>query len=250
MQTAGVIVIVGNSNRFIERVRSAIADGNVGRDRISEPWISESDESVRKRVSSILADAELAWETMFENLYPVAETVGWHVSRVSGPEDILVYIESLVVKAKAKRIVTTNQKAVSEINFSHLSGHLGLSVTEVNNSGKIAPSDLRSRAIDADIGITGVEYAITETGTCVLSADDETGRLVGLAPPIHVALVKKGQVIPTLDDLFAIRKLQFLDESFPAYTNLISGPSRSADIEYTLVTGVHGPGEVHMLLIE
>ena len=241
--------IVRNSNKFIERVRSAVAEGKAGGDSITESSFSESNDSVKKRVSSILADAELAWETMFENLYPVAETAGWHVSRVSGPEDILAYIEPLVVKAGAKKIVTTTQKAVSEINFSHLLGHLELSITEINNTGNIAPSDLRSRAIDADIGITGVEYAIAETGTCVLSADDETGRLVGLAPPIHIALVKRGQVLSTLDDLFVLRKLQFLDENFPAYTNLISGPSRSADIENTLVTGVHGPGDVHMLLI-
>ena len=237
------------NNKFLERVRSAVIEGNAGGDSNTESLFSESDDFVRKRVSSILADAELTWETMFENLYPVAEKAGWHVSRVSGPEDILTYIESLVVKTRAKKIVTTAQKAVTEINFSHLLGHLELSITEVKNTGEIAPSDLRARAIDADIGITGVEYAIAETGTCVLSADDETGRLVGLAPPIHVVLVKKGQVISTLDDLFVIRKLQFLDENFPTYTNLISGPSRSADIEYTLVTGVHGPGDVHMLLI-
>lgn len=241
--------IVRNNNKFLKRVRSAVVEGKAGADNNTESWFSESDDSVRKRVSSILADAELTWETMFENLYPIAERAGWHVSRVSGSEDILTYVESLAVKARAKKIITTTQKAVTEINFSHLLGHLELSITEVKNTGEIAPSDLRARAIAADIGITGVEYAIAETGTCVLSADDETGRLVGLAPPIHIVLVKKGQVLSTLDDLFTIRKLQFLDENFPTYTNLISGPSRSADIEYTLVTGVHGPGDVHMLLI-
>ena len=73
--------------------------------------------------------------------------------------------------------------------------------------------------------------------------------MVGLAPPVHVAIVTKGQVLDSLDDLFKIRKSQKIDGNFPAYSNLISGPSRSADIEYTLVTGVHGPGEVHMILV-
>ena len=77
--------IVRNSNKIIERVRSAVAEGKAGGDSITESSFSESNDSVRKRVSSILADAELAWETMFENLYPVAETAGWHVSRVSAP---------------------------------------------------------------------------------------------------------------------------------------------------------------------
>ena len=67
---------------------------------------------------------------------------------------------------------------------------------------------------------------------------------------MHVVLVRRGQVLASLDDLFAIRRLQFVEERMPAYTNLISGPSRTADIEHTLVTGVHGPGDVHMILME
>tara|TARA_B100001971_G_C18064950_1_gene469957 strand:- start:188 stop:445 length:258 start_codon:yes stop_codon:yes gene_type:complete len=58
--------IVRNSNKFIERVRSAVAEGKAGGDSITESSFSESNDSVRKRVSAILADAELAWETMFK----------------------------------------------------------------------------------------------------------------------------------------------------------------------------------------
>ena len=74
-------------------------------------------------------------------------------------------------------------------------------------------------------------------------------RLVSLLPPAHVAVVEIGQVLPSLDELFTLRRREFLHENLGSYMNLITGPSRSADIEYQLVTGVHGPGEVHMILI-
>ena len=104
--------------------------------------------------------------------------------------------------------------------------------------------------MQADVGVTGVEFAVAETGTAVLSSDSETGRLVGLAPPVHIVIVKRGQILPSLDELFLLRKWQSVNGLAPQYTNLISGPSRSADIEYTLVTGVHGPGDVRMVLVD
>ena len=109
--------------------------------------------------------------------------------------------------------------------------------------------ELRAMAERADIGITGVDYAIAETGTCVLIPSAGVSRLVSLLPPVHIAIVTRGQVLPSLDELFTLRRRNFLDGKLGSYMNLITGPSRSADIEYTLVTGVHGPGEVHMVLV-
>ena len=125
-----------------------------------------------------------------------------------------------------------------------------LDVVTINSSNEISSDDLRTKALQADVGITGVEFAIAETGTAVLSSDSETGRLVGLAPPVHIVIVKRGQVLPSLDELFLLRKWQSTNGLAPQYASLISGPSRSADIEYTLVTGVHGPGDVRMVLVD
>ena len=108
---------------------------------------------------------------------------------------------------------------------------------------------LRRRAIEGDIALTGVDYAIAETGSCVLIARKGLSRIVSLLPPVHVAVVERGQVLPSLDELFTLRRRDFLRGDLGSYMNLITGPSRTADIEHTIVTGVHGPGEVHMVLI-
>jgi len=107
----------------------------------------------------------------------------------------------------------------------------------------------RALAAGSDIGVTGVDYAIAETGTCVLLPRAGVSRLVSLLPPVHIAIVQRGEVLPSLDELFAMQRRDHLDGELGSYLTLISGPSRSADIEYTLVTGVHGPGQVHMVLI-
>ena len=64
-----------------------------------------------------------------------------------------------------------------------------------------------------------------------------------------MAIVERGQVLPSLDELFALLRERFGSGDIESYMNIITGPSRSADIEYQLVTGVHGPGEVHMVIV-
>ena len=112
-----------------------------------------------------------------------------------------------------------------------------------------ARQSMREKAVTADLGLTGADYAIAETGSCVLLAGKGVSRLVSLLPPVHVAVVERGQVLPSLDELFTLRRRDFLQGDLRSYMNIISGPSRSADIEQTLVKGVHGPGEVHMVLL-
>ena len=65
-------------------------------------------------------------------------------------------------------------------------------------------ADFRQKAISADIGITGVDYAIAETGSAVLLPRKGVSRVVSLVPPVHIAVVESGQVLPSLDELFTL----------------------------------------------
>ena len=110
---------------------------------------------------------------------------------------------------------------------------------------------LREAVARADIGITGADYAIAETGSVVLLPRTGLSRLVSLAPPIHVALVRPREVLDSLDDYFALQRLAYHrgHGAMERYINFITGPSRTADIEQTLVIGVHGPKEAHMVIL-
>ena len=75
--------------------------------------------------------------------------------------------------------------------------------------------------------------------------------MVSLGPPVHLAIVNSQEIVDTLDDVFLLRRLDYLRNGgdMGSYLNFISGPSRTADIEQTLVVGVHGPKEVHMVIL-
>jgi L-lactate dehydrogenase complex protein LldG len=96
----------------------------------------------------------------------------------------------------------------------------------------------------ADIGITGVAYLIAETGSVIVTTSPETPRSHSLLPPVHIAIATRAQILADLFDLFNALP------SPPACLTVITGPSKTGDIELRLVTGVHGPGEVHVIIIE
>lgn len=96
-----------------------------------------------------------------------------------------------------------------------------------------------------DAAITGVAAAIAETGTLVCTSGPGLARGASLIPPIHIALVDAGQIVPDLFDFFPQLTAS---APLPANVNLISGPSKTADIEGILITGVHGPGHVYVLV--
>ena len=98
---------------------------------------------------------------------------------------------------------------------------------------------------EAAIGITGAEYALADTGTLVVMSATEP-RLASLLPPVHIAVIESGCILSGLDELLTC-------EAKPgdrtASMVLITGPSRTADIEQILVRGVHGPGELHVVIV-
>jgi L-lactate dehydrogenase complex protein LldG len=100
---------------------------------------------------------------------------------------------------------------------------------------------------DADTGISDVAVAVAETGTIVMRSGPEHSRGIFVVPPVHVAVVRGSDIVADMVDLWP--RLAAGDER-PAATVLVTGPSKTADIEGILITGVHGPREVNIVLVD
>ncbi|HEX2681531.1 MAG TPA: LUD domain-containing protein, partial [Candidatus Dormibacteraeota bacterium] len=116
-----------------------------------------------------------------------------------------------------------------------------------------ARASLRRKFIDATVGISGANIAIAETGTIVLVTNEGNADLTTTLPPVHIALFGMDKLVATLDDAVAV--LRMLPRSgtgqiMSSYVNWITGPSRSADIEQSLTIGVHGPREMHCVILD
>lgn len=105
------------------------------------------------------------------------------------------------------------------------------------------PGDLRAFCAEADVGLSGADAALAETGAIVVSSGPGKSRLVTLLPPVHVALVPTSCLTTDLFTWTAGRQ-----GTLPANLTLINGPSKTADIEQTLAIGVHGPKRLIVIL--
>jgi L-lactate dehydrogenase complex protein LldG len=101
----------------------------------------------------------------------------------------------------------------------------------------------------ADLGVTGAVCGIAATGSVVVAADRAGGRTTSLLPPVHVALVSMRSLLATPTDLWRQLPRHF-PGGLPSQVVVITGPSRTSDIELVLVRGVHGPGQVWVGLLE
>jgi L-lactate dehydrogenase complex protein LldG len=105
---------------------------------------------------------------------------------------------------------------------------------------------LRDRWAGADLVISGADAAIAATGTLVLAARPELPRAATVLPPLHIALLDRGRIVPTFADLI----LTWRSRGLPSGLFFVTGPSRTGDIEQTLTIGVHGPGELLVIGLE
>ena len=92
-------------------------------------------------------------------------------------------------------------------------------------------------------GVSQALYGLADTGSVVIAASPEEPRANSLLPEVHVSLLREDRILAGLAELF-----EALGSDLPSALAIVTGPSRSGDIEQTLVVGVHGPGEVHVVL--
>ena len=189
---------------------------------------------------------------LLDKFTDMAAKGGWNVHRVSGVEAALGRVDSLAGELGAERVVRSGQPVFDDVPVDTALEWRGIEVTPIVR-GEYAPRErLREAMRHADVGLTGTDYALAETGSLVILPRRGLSRLVSLVPPVHIALVRPEEVLESLHDLFLLRRLEYKRNGgeMGSYLNFITGPSRTADIEMTIVQGVHGPRAVHLILIE
>ncbi|MCL4401331.1 MAG: lactate utilization protein, partial [Acidobacteria bacterium] len=149
-------------------------------------------------------------------------------------EDARAYVERVL---EGRTAVASNAPFLRECGVADLPGV---------RTGVTAREELRELCIDSAVGITCADYALADTGSIVLFSSAEEARMISLLPPVHIALVPRERILTGLDELFTLAPKP-ADRSSAMV--LITGPSRTADIEQILVRGVHGPGEIHAVIV-
>ncbi|MDP3000442.1 MAG: lactate utilization protein, partial [Bryobacterales bacterium] len=122
----------------------------------------------------------------------------------------------------------------------------GITGLEGVRSGFTGEAELREVCATAGAGVTSADYGLADTGTLVMLSSAREARMISLLPPMHVALIPREIILTGLDELFAILPNP---AEVTSSMVLITGPSRTADIEQILVRGVHGPGEIHVIVV-
>ena len=111
---------------------------------------------------------------------------------------------------------------------------------------------LREKFFKADVGISSANVVAADTGTLFLIENEGNIRLATGAPPVHIALVGMEKLVPRLEDAFKVAEVtwRYANYAIPSYVSLISGPSKTGDIEKVTTYGVHGPKEFHVVFLD
>ena len=207
-------------DHILHRIRTAL-----GRSAGQEPPPAPP---VRLHIPQVDAESRIA--SLLEKVEALAGTV----YRVAGAERAC----RLVAEAVAgKTAVASNAAFLRETGIAALDGV---------RSGVTGKEELRELCATCDVGISSADYALADTGSLVMLSSPGEARMISLLPPAHIAVVPAGRILSGLDELFSILPRPAEQTSSMV---LITGPSRTADIEQILVRGVHGPGQITVIVV-
>ena len=159
------------------------------------------------------------------------------VIRTDNLENAWQQLSDLLHNLEAENIAANHEVPITQLPITQLPNYLNWHIVGQSEG------DLKTFCQTADVGLTSAEAALAETGSIVIRSGPNKSRLVSLLPPIHIALVPESKLTADIFTWTAVRQGEL-----PANIVLVSGPSKTADIEMTLVKGVHGPKRFIVIL--
>ena len=216
---------------FLQQVREAVAEGN----RFADAPLLDPRGAVGYQGAG--PDPVARFRDEFT-------AVGGFVHVVADAVSAREVVLALLQERSVRRVLLGAGAVLDSLDLSEQLKSAGLEISFASSGG----AESRDDFFAADAGISGVDYLIAETGSLVVLSRPEQPRSLSLLPPLHIAVAHRDQILPDLFDLFE-PGLWEIRGGLPSCLSLITGPSKTGDIELRLVTGVHGPGEVHVVLI-
>ena len=170
------------------------------------------------------------------------EAVNGHCVIVQTELEIVHALTKIITELKQTKL---NPRRIALSDAAGLDRLVRLAAVDVE---EVVATPSAADVFSFEIGITTAQAAIAETGTLVLDSAQERHRLVSLVPPVHIAIVDASNIYSTLGETLAV--LHNDQNGVSPIVTLVTGPSRTADIELTLTIGVHGPQELYVIVNE
>jgi L-lactate dehydrogenase complex protein LldG len=184
------------------------------------------------------------------------EKVGGVAYRVGNMDELVAVFQKILMRAEGDALVLSRNPLLAELGIADRLTTLKKFATSWGNgqggAGTNSLPDFNKASFAAGAGITGVDFVLAESGTLVLSSAMEGVQVASLAPPIHIALYRRSQLVGSLDEVLGKLPISSPQDRPTGGRSVVfvTGTSRTADIEQILIRGVHGPREAHAILVE
>jgi L-lactate dehydrogenase complex protein LldG len=230
-------------DQFLERVRKALGHSVGGPSRPAPEFPS---------LGRVLAP--VAKEDLIDRFRDELKKVGGVTHQAGSLADLDRTLREILASAGSGPVILSRNPLLNKLRLAEKLGSWGDSVVAWPPREKDVTADevghFRSQCFSGKAGITGADFALVESGSFVLTSATEGSQLVSLAPPLHIVLYLRSQVLETLEEV-----LDNLLKRSPAADAgrsivFITGQSRTADIEQISIRGVHGPLSIHAILVE
>lgn len=187
-------------------------------------------------------------EDLCERLASEIRAVGGEPHLAASDADAIRFTQSILQNHATAGTLLWKHPLLTRLGIQELAAELGTVTHSADQLASLPPEERRKVALACSLGITSCELAIAETGTLVMAGYPGRERSVSLLPPMHLAIVERSQIVPDLIDAIAEFSRRGHD-TLPSNVTLITGPSKTGDIELQLTTGVHGPGRWLVLIL-
>lgn len=245
---------MAEQNRFIEKIKNALvtsSDSKPSRKEVISGILpreyEEALESVRNRKDS-------EQEALIDILRARTISLNINVQIMLDFKSVRNAIIGLICDrtpewGDRKGVVAWKHPLIEALELSHELAKLNAPLHFANERGEDQDRHLfRNAAAQALIGVTSADFLVAESATVVIKSRPGQPRSVSLLPTIHVVVIRSTQILKNTRELYA---LFYADETgLGNSTMLITGPSKTADIEATLVHGAHGPRELHLFILK